>query len=61
MNQRKVQILEKNESVAAAIDGILDHLVTFAQQESIPIENLIMKDVFIGHNRHLSATIDWHR
>lgn len=47
-NARAVQLLERNHSVAGALQGIIEHLVSVAEDEGVPFEDLRLEDVFVA-------------
>lgn len=60
-NQACVRMLERNESVASFMQGVLEHLTTFCEAEGIAYENIVLDRPYIGHNRKLEAHIQWTR
>ena len=46
-NRRKVELLERNHSVAAFFDGILDRLVDHANARGGAFDQLDIRDAFI--------------
>lgn len=55
-NARVVHLLERNHNVSGALQGILEHMVSVADAEGVPFEDVSLEDVFVS-GRHLQGRI----
>jgi hypothetical protein len=55
-NARVVSLLERNEGVAAMLQGLLEHLVDVAEERGVPFEDLVVDRPFV-HGEYLKARI----
>lgn len=56
-NERMVELLDKNMSVSAFIVGLLDHLITYAEDKKVPFETIVLDQPFIGDDEYIRARI----
>lgn len=56
-NQRKVHLFERNHDVAAFVDGLIEHLVNYADHKGIPFEAIRITAPFVGDNEIIQAQI----
>lgn len=47
-NARVVRLLEQNHSVSGAIQGLLEHLVSVAEDRGVDFADLELEDVFVA-------------
>lgn len=55
-NARVVQLLERNESVSAMLQGLLEHLVSVAEDHGVPFEQVELDRPFV-QGEYLKARI----
>lgn len=56
-NARVVQLLEQNDSVSGALQGLLEHLVDFADDKGVPFRDLDLNDAHVTRDNQLVARI----
>jgi hypothetical protein len=56
-NQRIVELVDKNHSVASFIHGLCAYLVQYANHKGIPIEAIELETPFIGDDEYIRARI----
>lgn len=47
-NARVVKLLEQNHDVSAALQGLLEHLVSVAEDRGVEFRDLALEDVFVA-------------
>lgn len=56
-NLRMVEMVDKNHSVAAFIQGLCEYLVNYANHKGIPLEAIELDLPFIGDDEYIRARI----
>jgi len=56
-NSKKIEMLEKNMSVCAFIDALIDYLVQYANHKGVSIEDVILDAPFIGDDEYVRSRI----
>jgi hypothetical protein len=56
-NAKKVELLDRNHSVSAFIDGLMDYLVQYAEHKKVPFDKLVLDAPFIGDDEYIRARI----
>jgi len=56
-SERMAELLEKNHSVSAFMNALLDHLIDYCNHKGIAFEDIELTDTFIGHDEYIRARI----
>jgi hypothetical protein len=56
-NAHVVRLLETNHSVAGALQGLLEHLVEYAEERGVPYTAIELADVHVTRDNQLVARI----
>ena len=56
-NARIVKLLEQNHSISGALQGLLEHLVEFADEKGVPYPDIELADVHVTRDSMLVARI----
>lgn len=56
-NARVVGLLTTNATIATAIQGLLEHLVDFADEKGVPFRDIDLSDLHVTRDNYLVARI----
>jgi hypothetical protein len=56
-NLQMVELMDKNHSVAAFVQGLCEYLVNYANHKQVPFEDIILETPFIGNDEYIRARI----